>query len=365
MPVMSHSPDRLPVTVLVVDDERAIRAVVTAALGQHAGVRVVGEGCNGLDAVRLSRELRPDVVVMDVHMPKMDGSEACDQIVRDRPDARVVALTGHVTPEDVTRMILAGAVGYAVKGADPDILCQIVLNAASARRFIDDAAVPDLFDSVVQLAREERDRREEAERLAGELQQSYQETVRALVQALRSRDTATEEHGDRVAERVVAVGRRLGLTEEQLADLEYGAVFHDIGKIGVPDSILHNEDELTDDEWQVIRQHTVVGEQIIRPVGFLRNVAGIVRHSHEHWDGSGYPDGLAGEEIPIESRVIFACDAFDAMTSKRSYQEPLDHGAAIARMRELAGVRFDPRVVDAVLEVLAGEQDRAGAAAKA
>jgi HD-GYP domain-containing protein (c-di-GMP phosphodiesterase class II) len=106
----------------------------------------------------------------------------------------------------------------------------------------------------------------------------------------------------------------------------------------------------------VIRQHTVVGEQIIRPVGILRNVARIVRHSHEHWDGSGYPDELTGESIPIESRIVFACDAYDAMTTTRTYQNAMSDERARARMRELSGVHFDPQVVDALLAVLDEEQ---------
>jgi len=358
---MSSAPSASAIRVLVVDDEPAVREVVMISLASHEDIDVVGSAADGAQALDQARELRPDVVVMDVHMPRLDGCSACTQMISDLPDTRVVALTGHVTPEDVTRMILAGAVGYAVKGGDPDLLCQVVLNAAKSRRFIDAAAVPGLFDSVVSLAREERSRREEAERLALELKASYEQTVISLVTALQSRDLETEEHGDRVAGRVTAVGRQLGLSEKQISDLQHGAIFHDIGKIGVPDSILHNEDELTEDEWLVIRQHTVVGERILQPMGFLKEVAPIVRHSHEHWDGSGYPDGLVAEAIPLESRVIFACDAFDAMTSKRTYQAPMPVEEAMARMRELAGVRFDPQVVDALITVLDEELARTGA----
>jgi HD-GYP domain-containing protein (c-di-GMP phosphodiesterase class II) len=175
------------------------------------------------------------------------------------------------------------------------------------------------------------------------------------VNAIRYRDFDTEEHGDRVAQRVVEVGRRLGLSSRQLIDVEYGAIFHDIGKIAVPDAILHNTDALSEDEWSIIRQHTVIGEEIIQPISFLRGVSLIVRHSHEHWDGTGYPDQLQGEQIPIESRIVFACDAFDAMTSTRSYQQALSTDAAIERMRELRGTHFDPVVVDALLDVIAHE----------
>jgi HD-GYP domain-containing protein (c-di-GMP phosphodiesterase class II) len=260
-----------------------------------------------------------------------------------------------VETEAVTRMIVAGAVGYAVKGTDPDILSQVVRNAASSKRFVDTAVLPGLFDSVIRLAREETARREEAERLARDLQRSMGETVRALVNALQSRDEATESHGDRVARWVVDVGTRLGLDADHLRNLEYGAIFHDIGKIGVPDDILHNTDELTADEWGVIKQHTIMGQKILEPVEFLRPVAQIVRHSHEHWDGSGYPDGLRGDDIPLESRIVLACDAFDAMTTNRTYQRALDWDAAVSRLQELSGTHFDPRVVEALVAVLEAE----------
>jgi response regulator RpfG family c-di-GMP phosphodiesterase len=342
--------------VVVVDDDRDVREVVCASLDADPRVNVVGRAHDGHEGMLLVDEVEPAVVVMDVHMPGMDGCEATEAIVGSHPDVQVVALTGSVDPATITRMILAGAVGYAVKGADPAQLADAVVNAAHRRYFVDSTAVDDLFESVVLLARQERRRREEAEHLARTVKRAYRDTVTALVNALRWRDGETEAHGDRVSERVVAVCDKLGLSPLQRREAEYGAIFHDIGKIAVPDAILHNTDDLTEDEWRVIRQHTVIGEQIIKPVAFLENVATIVRHSHEHWDGSGYPDALVGDRIPIESRIVFACDAFDAMTSARSYQDAMSSERAIERMRELRGVHFDPQVVDALVEVIGEEQ---------
>jgi response regulator RpfG family c-di-GMP phosphodiesterase len=351
---VSTAVDR-PVRVLLVDDEAPVRAVVNAALSTNPQLEVVGEADSGKRALELVETLKPDAVLLDVHMHGMGGREICERIVDAHPDIRVIALSGFVEPEDVSSMVVAGAAAYAVKGTDPEMLNKIVLNAMVRRGFVDTAAVPGLFDSIVQLARDERSRREEAERLAVELEASYHDTVRALITALRSRDSETEDHGERVAERVIAVGRRLGLDGQQLSDLEYGAVFHDIGKIAIPDSILHNTDDLTEEEWAIVRQHTIVGERIIGPVGFLAKVARIVRHTHEHWDGTGYPDGLVGDEIPIESRIVFCCDAFDAMTSERSYQRAMTTEKAIARLRELSGTRFDPSVVEQLCAVVEEE----------
>lgn len=358
----AHEP---PVRVLVVDDDRDVREMVATALDADPRIDVVARAFDGAEAMRMAEEFDPQVVVMDMQMPRVDGCTATERILSHHPDMRVVALTGTVDPDTITRMILAGAVGYAVKGSDPEQLANVVVDAAHELYFVDPRAVDDLFESVVLLAREERRRRAEAERLAADLQRGYRETVAALVNALHWRDGETEAHGDRVSERVVKVCDKLGLSPQQRSDAEYGAVFHDIGKIAVPDSILHNTDDLTEDEWKVIRQHTVVGEQIIQPIGFLRGVSKIVRHSHEHWDGSGYPDALSGEQIPIESRIVFACDAFDAMTTKRTYQDAMSSERAIERLQELRGVHFDPTVVDALLEVLADEGEPAAAATAA
>ena len=344
-----------PVRVGVVDDDRDLREAVATALDADPRLEVVARAHDGEEAIRIVTDLVPDIVLMDVNMPRIDGCSATEQIVGLNPDVRVIAVTGEIEPETITRMILAGAVGYAVKGSDPTRLVDVVLEAARGGRFVDPTVIHELFESVVLMAREEH-RRAEAERLAAELARAYKETVSALINALHSRDNDTEAHGDRVAERVVVVGKRLGLADRDLADLEYGALFHDIGKLAVPDAILHNTDALTEAEWKVIRQHTVVGEQIIQPISFLRKVATIVRHSHEHWDGSGYPDQLVGEQIPLASRIVFACDAFDAMTTHRSYQDAMSTDAALERMKELSGVHFDPTVVDVLVAVITEEQ---------
>jgi putative nucleotidyltransferase with HDIG domain len=271
------------------------------------------------------------------------------------PEIAIVAYTGHDDAETIIRMIVAGAIGYAVKGHGPDELVHAVRGAAAHIVHVDAEALPGLFTGVVRLARAEHARLLEIERLHAQLESSYEQTAMALARALRARDNDTQDHVARVTRLARLIGARLGLGDTRLSDLEYGAIFHDIGKIGMPDEILHNTDELSDQEWEVVRSHTILGEEIIRPIGFLKNVATIVRHSHERWDGRGYPDGLAGEDIPIESRIIFACDAWDAMNSNRSYQEALEPDAAVARMRELSGAHFDPRIVDALLSFVAEE----------
>jgi HD-GYP domain-containing protein (c-di-GMP phosphodiesterase class II) len=184
------------------------------------------------------------------------------------------------------------------------------------------------------------------------MEQTFLSTVEALANALEANDEDTSSHARWITDLAIRVGRELGLDARALKRVELGALFHDIGKIGIPSSILTKPGALTEQERLVIETHPALGERILRPIGQLRNVCGIVRHCHERWDGRGYPDRRAGDEIPIESRIIFACDAFHAMTTDRPYRRALPIEEAVRRMREGAGSQFDPTVVEACLRVL-------------
>ena len=185
-----------------------------------------------------------------------------------------------------------------------------------------------------------------------QLERAYLGTAQALVAALEAKDAYTAEHARSIVEQAEKVGIRLGLDDAALRDLRFAAVFHDIGKIAVPESILTKPGPLTDEERAVMERHTIAGEQILAPVEFLAGVRVLVRHEHERWDGAGYPDRLAGEAIPIGSRIILACDALHAMTSDRPYRAALSLEAAVGELRRNAGTQFDPRVVEALLAVL-------------
>jgi diguanylate cyclase (GGDEF)-like protein/putative nucleotidyltransferase with HDIG domain len=176
--------------------------------------------------------------------------------------------------------------------------------------------------------------------------------IGALALALSERDRGTGEHAEKVVALAGAVARRLGIDSEDVERIAAAALLHDIGKVAVPDSILSKPGALNEEEWQVMRGHTIVGERILRAVPGLGPVARIVRHGHERLDGTGYPDGLRGEEIPVGSRIVLVCDAYDAMTSDRPYRKALPHAAAAAELRAGAGTQFDPRVVDALLQYL-------------
>ena len=196
-------------------------------------------------------------------------------------------------------------------------------------------------------------------------EESYVATIGALAAALDAKDRYTEAHSRETAELAVNVGKRLGLQGEQLRLLEYGALLHDIGKIGIPGYILQKPGPLTPEEFAIMREHPVIGERILASVPFLAPLGPIVRAEHERWNGTGYPDGLKGEEIPIEARIIHTCDAFHAMASDRSYRKALPSDEIVAELRKEAGHQFDPRVVDVMLELIEHEPPHITAAAQA
>jgi putative nucleotidyltransferase with HDIG domain len=180
-----------------------------------------------------------------------------------------------------------------------------------------------------------------------ELSDTYVATLRALAAALDSRDTETAGHGQRVTRLAVRLGQELGLTSEALQALERGAMLHDIGKIGVPDALLRKPGPLTDDEWTTMRRHATIGAAMLDGIPFLSDAVPLVRHHHERWDGSGYPDGLAGPAIPFGARIFAVADAFDAMTSRRPYRSAMPLAAARAELARCTGSQFDPAVVAA------------------
>ena len=184
------------------------------------------------------------------------------------------------------------------------------------------------------------------------LERTFLSTVEALANALEARDEYTSSHARWITDTALLVGQALGLDGETLKRLELGALFHDIGKIGIPNSVLLKPGPLTDEERELIETHPELGAKIIAPIDQLQDVCGIVRACHERWDGGGYPDRKAGEEIPLEARIIFACDAFHAMTTDRPYRSALEPQEALRRLEEAAGSQFDPRVVEVCLRVL-------------
>ncbi len=178
--------------------------------------------------------------------------------------------------------------------------------------------------------------------------------VKALAAAIDARDNYTHEHSEEVVALAAEVAARLHLPDREVARVRTGALLHDVGKVAIPNEILHKGGRLSEEEWQIMRQHPLIGAKILSRTPELAHLAQVVRHEHEHWDGSGYPDGISGDEIPVASRIILACDAYSAMIAHRPYSEPMSETDAVAELRSAAGRQFDPAVVEALVRVLAG-----------
>lgn len=184
---------------------------------------------------------------------------------------------------------------------------------------------------------------------------TFYQTIRALAQALEMRDSYTHGHSERVTRYAVRMGRALGVRGSDLAVVEQAGLLHDIGKIGVRDAVLLKPGRLDGREREAIERHPIIGDSILHPVGFLASALQVVLHHHEHWDGTGYPSGLKGEEIPLVARIIAVADTYDAMTSRRPYREPMRHATAVEEIGRLAGTQFDPAVVAAFLTTIASD----------
>jgi len=183
-----------------------------------------------------------------------------------------------------------------------------------------------------------------------ELERSFYETVRSLLKALEAKDEYTRGHSDRVALYAVGIGRILGLSKRSVHHLKIAAELHDIGKIAIPEVIIKSPLRLTDEEFELIRKHPDIGVEILRPIRFLEPVIPAVRHHHERYNGGGYPEGLVGDQIPLQARILNLADAFDAMTTTRSYNDPISLSDALVRCRSEAGISFDAACVEALCQ---------------
>ncbi|MCZ7583813.1 MAG: two-component system response regulator [Deltaproteobacteria bacterium] len=340
--------------ILVIDDEAQNRRVLEAILvSQGYEVIAAERGEEGLEA---ARGTDPDIVLLDIMMPGLDGYDVLaalkeDDRTRHVPVVMVTALT---QVEDRVRALDAGADDFMSKPVDKTEVRARIRSLLKVKAYNDH-----LRDYQKKLKAEVTERTNEVRLAFRKLEQASLETIVRLSRAAEYRDDDTGVHILRMSEYAAAVARHLGMSEEESRVILHAAPMHDIGKIGIPDMILLKPGKLTAEEWDVMRRHPVIGKQILEGSDFEIIQCGeiIAWTHHEKWDGSGYPRGLAGKEIPLVGRVAAIADVFDALTSKRPYKEPFPVERAHQIIREGRGTHFDPDVVDAFFEVQAQIRD--------
>lgn len=312
-------------TILIVDSEEINRRLLKGIF-KAAPYRLL-ECRKASEAMALLQSEKVDLVILDLMLPEMSGPELCRWMKAERRTQLipVLMITNVQGVENEIVGISSGADEFLIKPLHPAVV------RTRIRAMLRNKA---LIDSL-----------EEAETI-----------LFALAQAVEQRDTYTGQHCQRLAVTSVMLGEALGLPESELTALFRGGYLHDIGKISIPDSILFKRGKLNADEWEVMRSHPIRGEEICRPMKSLRPVLPIIRNHHERWDGSGYPDGLAGEDIPLLARILQVADIYDALTTERSYKSAMPHAEAAAMLEEEVrrGWR-DPELVPLFMSVIQGK----------
>jgi len=335
--------------ILIVDDEHEITEILKDLLSEEHDCQTVG---SAEGALALLEETDFQLVISDITMPGMSGLEMLPFVKRISPNVVVVMISGMQTVESAIGALRLGAFDYLMKPFDLRQVEAVVKRALEHHQLI--VAKKRYEDQLEELVEQ---RTKELDRALNSLEDAYRSTLRALTSALETRDSETHGHSERVVTYSLRLGREYGLTGDKLKALEFGSLLHDIGKIGVPDSILRKPGKLTEAEWVKMREHPLHGQQILRGIEFLEGAARVVSQYHEKWDGSGYPLGLHDEEIDVCARIFAVADAFDAITSDRVYRRGKSYQEAAKELDDWAGRQFDPKVVEAFHRVPQDEWD--------
>lgn len=315
--------------ILVIDDKPDTLLLLRELLSSR-GYEVLST-TDPHEVAELVPSEKPDLILMDVLMPGISGYELCRQLKGD-PQTRlipVVMITGLSDRDDRVRGIEAGADDFLSKPLYPEELFARVKSLLKLKEFTDEL-------------------------------ENAESVLMALALGIEARDPYTGDHCERLARYAVNLGRHLDLDDASLVALKRGGYLHDLGKVSIPDEILKKGTHLTAAEWQVMKQHPIIGETICRPLRSFRNVLPIIRHHHEHWNGTGYPDGLCGNEIPLLARVLQIVDVYDALRTARPYKAALGHEEAERTMlREAAAGLWDPELAPEFFTMLKKQEKAA------
>jgi putative two-component system response regulator len=338
-----------PVTVLVVDDEESIRSSVGRYL-VHQGYEVASAG-TGEEALALLQRQKVTGMLLDVNLPGVSGIDLVPRILELEPNIALLMLTAVNDATTAALCMQRGAFDYLLKPIDLTHLGRAITGALQRRHTaIEGQQINQwLKEEVAQHAAERRLERVSQERVSTA-------TLEALVNALEAKDPYLRGHSARVADLSALVAAELGAGDEIIEAVRTGGRLHDIGKIGIREEILNKQGPLSDEEYEHVKQHVLVGSQILAPLVHLKEVITYVRSHHERWDGYGYPDRLAGEVIPLGARIIGAVEIFDALTTARPYQEKMEPETAVERLGDLVGTVVDPVVHQALQAVVMRRQ---------
>ena len=341
----------MPATILIVDDDTAVREVMSEGL-RAAGYCCVTASC-AAEALQKIEAQPFSLVLSDIEMPGGSGIDLLRVIRQRSPDLDVIMITAVNEIVVALRAIRDGASDYLTKPFNLEQIKITVERTLEKRRLVAENREYQhrLEEKVEERTRELSDRNREVQRLFTELQDTYQATLEALVQALDIRDTETQGHSLRVVEFTAEIAMALKIGEPDMTEIRRGALLHDIGKIGIPDAILRKPAKLDEEEWKIMRLHPELGYQMLAGIRFLEKPREIVIAHQERWDGTGYPRGLRGGEIPLGARVFAVADTFDAMTSTRPYRAGLPYDVARKEIIEWSGRQFDPRIAEAFISI--------------
>lgn len=335
-----HTNENSQYRILAVDDEVGILDSLNVFLSK-AGYTFVGV-TNPLEAIEKIRNEHFDLMLLDFLMTPIHGDQVVEEIRKFNKDLYILLLTGHkdlAPPLDTIKRL--DIQGYCEKS---DKFDQLLLLIESGIKAV----------SQMQLIKKIND---ELKTTYDKLESAYMETIEILRFTVEAKDAYTRGHSDRVSAYSVLIGEALGLPEEDLKTLKIGGLFHDIGKIGIPDSILLKTTKLDDEEYSEIKNHPAIGAHILSNATIFKDIIPIVKHHHERFDGRGYPGKLKGEEIPYFARIAAVADSFDAMTSKRSYRDSLPMDVVIEEIIKNSGTQFDPEIAKVFLDILANKPD--------
>ena len=337
------------ISVLVVDDEEPIRNALRKYLKQQQfEVHTAGSGEEALQQLRLHKVA---LMLSDIRMPGTSGVDLVPQALEIEPDLAILMLTAVNDATSAALCMQRGAMDYLTKPIELADLGRAVQRALKRRETLLENRHLNQW-----LKEEVTTRTAELQRERNRLERVSTATLEALVNALEAKDPYLRGHSARVADLSANIAAEMGLPEEEVDRVRMAGRLHDLGKIGTRESVVNKEGPLTADEFEHVKQHVIIGAQILAPLVHLGDVVAMVKSHHERWDGTGYPDGLRGEEVPLGGRVIAAAEVFDALTTSRPYQDKMTPEQAADRMNDLSGTVLDPRVLEALGRIVGRRQ---------